>query len=118
MKIAIAVGVIVVGLLVGLWFFGRPAYGRHQEKRYARQAREFMVKRDFRNASLSAQQALRWNPKNVEACRVSAELADLSRSPNALDWRRRIAEADPTIQNKLLLATTALRAQGCGGQQK
>ena len=112
MKIAIAVGVIVVGLLVGLWFFGRPAYGRHQEKRYARQAREFMVKRDFRNASLSAQQALRWNPKNVEACRVSAELADLSRSPNALDWRRRIAEADPTIQNKLLLATTALRAQG------
>jgi Tfp pilus assembly protein PilF len=112
MKKAIAAGVIVVVVLASLWCFGRPAYGRYQEKRYAQQARECMAKRDYRHAALSAQQALRHNPRNVDACRVNAELADLSRSPNALDWRRRVAEAEPTIQNKLLLATTALRAQG------
>jgi Flp pilus assembly protein TadD len=39
-------------------------------------------------------------------------LADLSRSPQALDWRRRLADLDPTVENKLMLASTALRLQG------
>jgi predicted Zn-dependent protease len=71
-----------------------------------------MSRGDYRNASLSARQALQRNPRNVEACRVTAELAELSRSPSALDWRRRVAEAEPTVENKLMLASTAMRAQG------
>jgi len=100
----------MVGLL-GFWFYGRPAYRHYQETRSAQQARRFMSKGDYRNASLSARQALQRNPRNVEACRVTAELAELSRSPSALDWRRRVAEFEPTIENKLMLAETALRTQ-------
>ena len=112
MKKAILASLVCVVGLLGLWFYGRPAYRHYRETRSAQQARSFMAKGDYRNASLSARQALRRNPRNLEACRVTAELADLSQSPNALDWRRRLAEVEPTIENKLKLATTALRAQG------
>jgi hypothetical protein len=112
MKKAILASLVCVVGLLGLWFYGRPAYRHYRETRSAQQARSFMAKGDYRNASLSARQALQRNPRNLEACRVTAELADLSQSPNALDWRRRVAEVEPTIENKLKLATTALRAQG------
>jgi len=110
MKKALIALVLLLGLL-GFWFYGRPAYRQYQENRAARQARSFMEK-DYRNASLSARQALQRNAHNVEACRVSAELADLSHSPSALDWRRRVAEAEPTVQNRLVLASTAMWVQG------
>jgi predicted Zn-dependent protease len=112
MNKAIVGGVVVVIGLLGLWFYGRPAYRHHQETRSAQQSRRFMAKGDYPNASLSARLALQRNPRNVEACRVTAELAELSRSPSALDWRRRVAEAEPTIENKLMLASTAMRVQG------
>ncbi len=38
-----------------------------------------------------------------------ATLADLSHSPEALDFQRRIVLTEPTIENKLQLASTALR---------
>jgi len=110
-KVILASVAVTVGLL-GLWFYARPAYKRHRETRSVQQARAFMAKADYRNASVSARQALQINPRNVAACRIIAELADLSRSPHALDWRRRIAEVDPTTENKLMLASTALHLQG------
>src|SRR5207249_11751701 len=78
---------------------------------FIERARQFKAKGDFRNASLSARQTLAVNPRNLEACRILAEIAETSRSPHALDWRRRIAELDSTIENKLMLASTALRTQ-------
>ncbi len=112
MKRVILVVLAVVLALVGLWFYGRPAYRRHQETRALEQARKYLSKSDYRNASLSARQALRANPRNLEACRIMADLAERSRSPYALDWWRRIVEQAPTVKNKLMLASTALRSQG------
>jgi tetratricopeptide (TPR) repeat protein len=37
--------------------------------------------------------------------------AEKAGSPALLDWRRRIAEVSPTLENRLLLASTALRLQ-------
>ena len=102
---------IMVGLSV-LWFYGRPAYMRHKETRAIQQAKGFMAKSDYRSASLSARQVLQMDSRNVDACRIMAALADLSRSPYALDWRRRITDVEPTIENKLMLASTALHWQG------
>src|SRR5258708_16914300 len=111
-KVAIIAGLAVVAAVVTLWVYGRPAYRRHKEARFSRRASDFLSRGDLRNASLSARQTLVVNPRNLEACRVMAELAEMSHSPHALDWRRRIAEVAPTITNKLRLASTALRAQG------
>jgi predicted Zn-dependent protease len=100
-----------VGLLC-LWFYGRPAYQRHKETRAITLARTSMARGDYRNASVSARQAYQLNPRNLEACRIMAEVCEVSRSPSVLDWRRRAAELAPNVENKLALATSALRAQG------
>jgi predicted Zn-dependent protease len=112
MKKVIVASVVVVAGLLSLWFYGRPAYRHYRETQAAQQARSFMTKGDYRNASLSARQALTRNPRNLDACRVAAELAELSRSPAALDLRRRVAEIEPTVGNKLLVASTAMQVQG------
>src|SRR5438477_12337083 len=105
MKKALIIGgiVVVLGAAI-LWFFGRPAYRHQRENRAMKQARAFMAKRDYRNASLSAGQVLQANPQNEEACRIKAEVAERAHLPQALDWRRRAVEAAPTIENKLMVA--------------
>ena len=111
MKKAILASLIIAIGCLGLWFFGRTPYRHYQEQRGIEQARKALAKGDYRNASLSARQTLQVNPLNLEACQLMADLAEKSRSPYVLDWRRRIVEVHPTIQNKLLLASSALRVQ-------
>jgi Tfp pilus assembly protein PilF len=111
MKKAIIAGVLVLFGFLVLWFYARPTYQRHRETRALEQAKSYLAKGDYRNASLSARQTLGVNPRNLDACRIMAELAERSRSPSVLDWRRRMVELAPTVQNKLLLASTALRSQ-------
>ena len=110
-KIWIIAGLAVVIALVAAAWFGRPAYHRYKERRSLTQARTFFAKGDYANASFSARQALALNANNLGACQIMASLADLARSPFVLDWRRRIAEIEPTVENKLLLAAAGLRHQ-------
>jgi predicted Zn-dependent protease len=110
-----AVIIVVLGLVLGglgLWLIGIPAYQRHQERRAAQQAVQLMARGDHRNASVSARRALQLNSRNLDACRVMADLNELSRSPAELDWRRRIVDTAPTVENKLQLAAAAMRFQG------
>jgi tetratricopeptide (TPR) repeat protein len=111
MKKVILTGVVVLAGVLGLWFYARPAYKRHRETKAVEQAKSYLAKGDYRNASLSARQALRLNPSDLEACKVMADLAERTRSPAILDWRRRIMEVAPTTDNKLMFAASALRAQ-------
>src|SRR5688572_11126100 len=108
MKKSTILGVLLIVAGLGVWF-GLPAYRASKEKRFAAQALEALQKGENRKALLSAQQVLVLNSNNVTACRVMAELADLSRSPHALVWRRRVAEIEPTRSNKLVFASAALR---------
>jgi hypothetical protein len=104
--------VAVLVAFVVLWLFAPPAYRQAKERRSVAQTRRFLERGDFRNASLSARRTLQLNSRNLEACRALADLAERAHSPNALDWRRRIVELAPSIENKLALASTALRTQG------
>lgn len=110
-KIIIAMASVGLVVVLGLWFFVRPAYKRHKETRAVAQATDAFKKGDFRNASINARRALQINPGNIEACKIMARLAELARSPAALDWHQRIAERAPTLENKLTLASAALRMQ-------
>jgi predicted Zn-dependent protease len=98
-----------VGVLLA--FLGKPAYRRYKEERAASRAEAFMVKGDFRNASLSARQALLLNTNNLAAVKVMAALAEASRSPLVLDWRRRVLDLEPSTENRLHLAAAGLRVQ-------
>ena len=112
MKRALLASVIVVIGCLSLCFWGRPVYRRHQEKQAVEQAKTYLAKGDYRSANLCARRALQVNRLDLEACRIMADLAERARSPAVLDWRRRMVEAAPTIQNRLMLAAAALRAQG------
>jgi predicted Zn-dependent protease len=98
----------VAGLSI-LWKCGLPAYRRHKETNSLSLARGFMAKGDYANASIAARQTLLVNSNNLAACNLMAELAEVSHSPAALDWRRRIAELAPTVDNRVLLAAASLR---------
>jgi tetratricopeptide (TPR) repeat protein len=88
-----------------------PRYQQYRQARALRHARAFMLRGDFPNASLSARQVLQAAPRNLEAWRIMADLAEACRSPAALDWQQRIAEMSPTMANRLKLASDALRFQ-------
>jgi len=108
-KVFISLLILAVLGGLGLWFFGRPAYHRYKEQRSFKQARAFLEKGDLQNAALSLRQTLAINPSNVEAARHMADLAARAQSPAALAWWRRVAELQPTLQNKTVLAAVALR---------
>ncbi len=110
-RTALLLGVLLV-VALGVWFLARPTYRGFKERRAVASAQAFLAKGDARNAALSARQALSLNTNNVEACKIMARVAELSRAPQVLDWRRRIAELSPTVENRLLLASSALRVQG------
>lgn len=105
-------GIILgLGLLAVAGWFGRSHYRHFKERRAEAQAQTFLASGDYRNALLSARQALQLNPVNVPACRVMAALADFSHNPVALDYLRLMAQTEPSVENKLLLASAALRYQ-------
>ena len=111
-RIRLALVALALLLLVGagIWW-GRPAYRNWKQRRLLAQAQAFLAKDDFANGSLSVRQVLSLNPTNLVACQLMAGLAERAGSPALLDWRRRIAEVSPTPENRLLLASTALRLQ-------
>jgi Flp pilus assembly protein TadD len=74
-------------------------------------ARSFIAKGDGKNALLSLGQALRSNPRNVEACRLMAELTEAAGSPAVLLWRSRVVELNPgSTDDRLALARAAIGA--------
>ena len=101
--------VVVVALLAGGGWLALPVYRAHKEKRFAAQAQNAWLQKEHRKALLSARQALVLNSNNLAATRVMADLADVSRSPQAIVWRRRIAEIDPSLENQTALTLCALR---------
>ena len=109
-KVLIA-GALVFAAAAGFWFAARPAYRHHREVRAVKQAREFVKRGDWANASLTARRALELNSRNLEACGIMAGLAEVAHAPQVIDWRRRVADLAPTIENRLALAASALRIE-------
>lgn len=102
---------IALVVLAGIVWLAHPFYRRFKERRSQAQAQAFLAQGDFRNALLSARQTLNLNSTNATACRVMASLAEISHSPATLDWLQRLVQVEPTVENKLQLAATALRYQ-------
>src|SRR6185369_16872292 len=86
-KIFLATLCCTVVLLVT--YTGYRSYKTWKQRHMLSLARSFIAKSDARNAALSLDQVLDANPRNVEACRLMAELTEATRSPNAVLWRSR-----------------------------
>lgn len=108
MRKIIIVAFVLALLAAGGWL-ALPAYRAYKERRFAGQAQNAWAQKEHRKALLSARQALVLNSNNLAAMRVMADLADLSRSPQTIGWRRRIAELEPSLENHAALTLCALR---------
>lgn len=107
----VLLSIAVIFLIGGFCLFGLPAYRHWKEQRAVTRARVFLNAGDFANANLCARQTLSLNPTNLGACLLMAELAETVGAPQALDWRRRIADLSPTLDHKLAFAQTALKVE-------
>ncbi len=109
--VAIIVILVMLAALAGTFKAGLHFYRHFQEKHGQKEIQAFLARDDYRNAILCARKVLTINPNNIAACRVMAELADRAHSPVTLDWLQRIVQNEPTVENKLILASAGLNYQ-------
>ncbi len=96
-------------LLLGGAYAGYRGYKSIRQARLVKEAREYLEKQDLRKAQLCLQRAVRYNNRDVETCRLMAQLAEASGSSAAVIWRGRVVEFGPgALDDRLALAKTAL----------
>jgi tetratricopeptide (TPR) repeat protein len=106
-KLIIVLSSCIALLLIG--YVGYRGYQVWKQSHGMAMAREYNAKSDVRNTILSLQQVLAANPRNIEAARMMAGLAEAARSPAALVWRQRVLELNPkSYEDRLTLAQTAI----------
>ena len=97
-------------LLAG--YVGLRAYRSWKQTHLLSLARQFAAKDDLRNAVLSLGEVLRANPRNIDACRLMAAMAETNNSPETVLWRSRVLELAPnSVEDRLALVRAAI-AQG------
>src|SRR5215472_15085769 len=96
-KTLVFVGILLLTAVVAFWFFGRLPYRRYKEAGAIARAEKFLAAGDYPNANLSARQALAANARNLKASELMAQLAEIARAPQVLDWRRLVVELAPTL---------------------
>jgi hypothetical protein len=103
------IGFVILCVVLGGAYGARKAYRSVRQTRLLKQARTYLAKDEPRKAFLSVQGVLRANPKNVDACRLMADMLEQGRSPAALMWRNKVVEYNPkSTEDRLALVQTAL----------
>ena len=101
--------IAAIGLLAAGYTLTRSGYRHWRQKRLVRLAGDFLAKSDTTNATLCLQRALQLNQRDLQACRMFAELAERAGSRSGIAWRRRVVDLEPDLlQNRIALAKTAL----------
>jgi tetratricopeptide (TPR) repeat protein len=100
---------LCLAVVFAVGFGSYRGYKIWKQKHLITQARAFIAKGDGPNAMLCLRGALKSNSRNVEACRLMADFAQLARSPQAVFWRSRLVELEPhSLSNRVALASIAL----------
>jgi predicted Zn-dependent protease len=98
------------GLAAILAFGSYRGYGVWRKRHLSQQAQEFSAHKDYQSAVLVARHLLQLDPKNVAACRIMAETAELAGKREALSWREQLVALEPDVAvNKTALASAAVR---------
>jgi hypothetical protein len=98
-------------ILLLLGYCSYRAYELWKQGHWMTLAMQYAEKKDAKNELLCLEQALKANPRNVEACRMIANLASAAGSPSALTWREKVVDLDPgSLNDRLALAQSAMLA--------
>lgn len=97
----------VLGLLALGFYYG---YRVNRKHRALTSAREFAAKKEYLEAALAARRAVMLSPKDVEASRLMAEMAEALNQKEAVTWRKNVAELQPGVAaNYIAWAESAVR---------
>ena len=89
---------------------GYCGYGAWRKRHLSQQAQDFFAAKDYKSAVLVARHVLQLDPKNVTACRIMAETAELAGKSEAVSWREQVVALEPGVAaNKIALASAAMR---------
>jgi Tfp pilus assembly protein PilF len=101
---------LVMGVVAAGGWYGRKAYKNAMENHAVTDARQYLAKKDVRNASLCLQRALQINPLSLPAAQIMADMLDAVGVPAALSWRIHVSQLQPqNMTNRLLWAETAIK---------
>lgn len=96
-------------ILLLLGYSGYRGYELWKQSHWMALARQYAQKKDSSNEFLALKQALLADPRNVEACRMMANLAAAAGSPSTLTWRQKVLELDPTsLSDRLAFVQIAI----------
>jgi len=99
-------------VLLLLGYSGYRAYELWKQTHWMTLAKEYSAKGDGHNEFLCLEHVLELNPRDIEGCRMMANLAEASGSPSALAWRKKVVDLDPNaVEDRLALAQTAVFAR-------
>ena len=108
--------VAVIGVLGVAGWYGWRAVAK---QRAMASARKFADKKEYLQAALAAKNALRFNPNDIAANRLMADMADAVQTKEAVTWRKTIAEMEPGVpENYLKWADTAIRFRDAGSARE
>jgi predicted Zn-dependent protease len=97
-------------LVAALSFGGYRVYGVWRKHHLSQQAQDFFARQDYQSAVLVARHVLQLDPRNVAACRIMADTAELAGKRETISWRERVVALEPgDAANRIALASTALR---------
>lgn len=105
-------GLVLIGIAVLLVGAGvsRHLYLVWKERRLILSARVSLQREDYASVNAALERVLRLNPKNVEACRLSAQAMLKTGNAKALPWLRRVVELAPgRLEDELALTEAAWR---------
>ena len=103
-------GLVGLVLLITLAVAGLHFFHQWQERHLVRVSAAYLSGGDTKAAMLTARRALQMNPKNAEAARLIAQIADRAGDKAALDWWRKVVALQPrNMEDALALVRSALR---------
>jgi len=107
-KIIVALVSLTVVLLLG--FSAYRAYELWKQGHWLSLAKRYAAIKDLQNERLCLKQALRYDPGNIEACRMMADASGTM--AEVVAWRQKIVDLNPTsLDDRLMLVQTALLAR-------
>ena len=107
--ILVAITVVLVGGLALAWKVGRPAFKNFRERRANAVAREALQRGDYTTALLAVRKTLSYNQMNVDAWRLGVEITEKQNSSDIVLYQQRLANAQPTFENRLKFVQLALK---------
>ena len=100
----------ICGLAAILALGSYRGYGVWRKRHLSQQAQEFYARQDYQSAVLVARHLLQFDPQNITACRIMAEVGELAGKREAISWREQLVALEPgVVANKMALASAAVR---------